>query len=206
MRWLDRKFARSGLCEEDYEECFSHAVEVLMKPNSDEIKSPMGYIFIVAERAALDFIRERKRRLEFLKERGSLPDSQVESSDLSDASWTPDALVDVAEVALDDEVTPRTELLRTLFSHVLSKLSNGRRRLAELLLENGTTTSNAVLADMMDRDEGAIKVLKHRTLGDVRRLFPECAEEMGIGLDRLLAPDVDSGLGRSEIPSDDDSP
>ena len=168
----------------------------------------MNYVFTSAQNAALDIISERKRivtyPLELMEDSEEWPDILDENPSFSDAKWSPEALVDVAEVSLQDEVTPRTEQLRTIFDHLMGKLSNDRRWLAELLLEHGTSTPNVVFAEIMDRSETSVKSLKSRTLAALRKLFPESAQETGIDLNSLLASEVDSGLGSSEIPSDDE--
>ena len=207
MRWLFREFERSNLCEEDFEDCFTDAVEGLMRRESKQIDSPMNYVFTCARNAALDIINERKRiathPLELLKGGEDWFEITEEIPSLPEAKWDPEALVDVAEVSLQDEVTPKTEQLSTIFNHLLGKLSKDRRWFVELLLEHGPSTPNAVFAEIMGKSETNVKSLKSRTLSSLRDLFFESAGEMGIDVKGLLAPEQESSLGNLEIPSDE---
>ena len=115
-------------------------------------------------------------------------------------------LTDLAEVALEEGLIARSDQLRLIFQHILTKLPANRRTLTEVLLERGPDTPNAELAEIMKRSESAIKSLKSRTFADLRNLIPVCAEDVGIDFASLVAPEEDSGVGNSEIPSDDDSP
>ena len=40
MRWLSRKFESTSLCEEDFEDCFTDAVEGLMRRDSGANRLP----------------------------------------------------------------------------------------------------------------------------------------------------------------------
>ena len=207
MRWLSRSFLSTNLCEEDFEDCFTDAVEGLMRRDSKEIDSPMNYVFTSARNAALDMISERKRfvsfPLELIEDGEDWDDIPEDSSAFSDVKWDAESLTEVAEISLQDEVTPKTEQLRIIFNHLLRKLPKERHWLAGLMLEHGTSAPNAIFAEIMGKTETAVKSLKSRTLADMRKLFPQSAQEVGIDLSSLLAPAVESGLESSEIPSGD---
>ena len=118
--------------------------------------------------------------------------------------WTFEGMLIVAEAALDVELTAKDEQLQAIFRAALPKLARNRRRLAEVLLQHGATITNAVLADIMEQSQTAIKSLKSRTFYDLRRLLPVSADELGINFDTLLAPEPEVWVRNPVIPSEEE--
>ena len=208
IKWLLGKFAGQGLSYEDCEDCVDHGVEGLLRRNPEQINNPYSYVFTSAKNAALDMLQERKHFVRYDPEwRGDDEDQSGDWRDvpqLEKITWNTDTMLMVAEAALDVELTARDEQLRQVFQIALPKLAPGRRRLVEALLEHGATVANAVLADIMNQSETAIKSLKSRTFMDLRRLLPVTADELGINFDSLVAPEPEVLTRDSDIPSEDE--
>ena len=215
VQWLLRKFDGQDLALEDCEDCFNDGVEGLLKRSADQVNNPYSYVFASALNSALDILRERKNivryNLDWQRDEDSLDEDslndwdEVEQSSI--ATWDSEAVLIVAEVALDvefAEITEREEQLRSIFQTTLPKLVPNRRRLVEALLEHGPNIRNVVLADIIDSTETAVKSLKSRTFDDLRRLLPVTADELDINFDRLLAPDPEALVQDSAIPSEED--
>ena len=208
VKWLLSSF--SNLSIEDCEDCFNDGVEGLLKRKPEHVNDPYNYVFTSAKNAAFDILRERKLIVQYNPDWYGDEDSTEywsEGAQSSNASWPTEAMLIVAEVALDveiAEITVRDEQLRTAFQATLPKLVPNRRRLVEVLLEHGANIANAVLADIMDSTETAVKSLKSRTFDDLRHLIPVAAGELGINFDILLAPEPEALVRNPVIPSEED--
>ena len=210
IQWLLGKFHGRGLSYEDCEDCFNDAVEGLLKRIPRQIKNPYSYVFTSALNAAYDVLSERKHIVhQDPSWVGADDESFADWSDVPHAgkvNWSPEAMQIVAEVAVDAELSVRDERLKAIFQATLLKLRPGRRQLAEVLLEHGANITNAVLANIMGRNESAVKSLKSRTFDDLRRLFPITADELGIDFDSLVVPEPEVLANSPIIPSDEDGP
>ena len=175
MRWLLHNF--QSLSEEDAEDCFNAAIEGVLRRGSEKVRDVYIYLFTSARNGALNLVRERKRFV-------PLDPELVEGA-------SADRLLVIAEAALDEEITVRVDQLKQIFALALPKLAKNRRRLAELLLGEGTGLSSEDLARTMGLSKTALKSLKSRTLSDLRRLFPIAAEELGIDFEQVLSPTPD---------------
>ena len=207
VKWLLNKFNHQGLSEEDCEDCFDAGVEGLLRRQPSEVNDPYNYVFTSAKNAAFDILDERKKFVLYDPEllEGDDGLSKYDDGDLklSASNWSFESMLIIAEATLDVELTARDEQLLTLFRITLPKLSPNRRRLVEELLEHGATTSNSVLADIMDSSETAIKSLKSRTFDDLRRLLPISADELDINFDSLLSSEPEVWVRKLNIPSDE---
>ena len=208
VKWLLNDFGHQGLSEEDCEDCVGHGVKGLLERESSQVDDPYNYIFTSAKNAAIDILLERRFVVRYDPE--WLEDDNVSSNDWSEVpqpgrrALAPEAMLFVAEAALDVAITARTEQLQAIFRVAMFKLPANRRRLVEVLLEHGPTTANVVLADIMERSETAIKSLKSRTFEDLRGLLPASADELGIDFDLLLASEPEALARNRSIPSDED--
>ena len=210
VQWLLRKFHGQGLSHEDCEDCFNDGVEGLLKWSPEQVKDPYNYVFTSALNAAYDVLSERKHIVQY-DPSWTGPDDES-FADWSDApqtgkvNWSPEAMLIVAEVSVDAELSVRDEQLKAIFRTALLKLAPSRRRLVEALLEHRANIANAVLADIMGRSESAVKSLKSRTFDDLRRLLPITADELGINFDSLIVPEPEVLANSPVIPSDEDGP
>ncbi len=205
VKWLINNF--SNLSQED---CFDDGVEGLLKRTPSRVNDPYNYLFTSAKNSALDILRERKSIVRYDPDWQGDDDWSNNWSEITqsrESTWSSEAILIVAEVALDAEIveiTERDEQLRTVFQVALPKLAPNRRRLVEVLLEHGANIPNAVLADIMDRSETAVKSLKSRTFRELRCLLPISADEVGINFGLLLAPEPEALVRNPIIPSEGD--
>lgn len=203
-RWLLSKFSIS---EEDAEDCFHDAVGGLLPREPSHVNNVYSYVFTSAQNKAIDLVHERGRLVHYdpdqdIGEESGLDDSPWESrGSLVDAK--PDALVVLAEAALEEELTLREYQLQQIFTLTLIKLVPSRRRLTELLLIHGPRTGNDQLAEMMNISEGAIKSLKSRTLSDLRLLLPVAADALGFDFEHVLRPPPEGLFLPPVLPSED---
>ena len=190
--WIIGNFGHQGISEEDAEDCFSEAMEGLLKRAPIQVTDPYNYVFASAKNAALDILRERKplirRDPEWDGQEDELDEHAGETGVSKPTAWLADGLLVITEATLDIEVTARTEQLRAVYRLALPKLAPNRRRLVEVLLDRGTDMSIAALADIMGCSESALKSLKSRAIADLRELLPLAAQQLGINLDSLLSP------------------
>lgn len=208
LRWLLNNFGHQGLSEEDCEDCFNDGVEAVLNREPSQVSDPYNYVFTCAKNAALDILQERKHVVRYDPEwQGTNDDpSEVEVEVVGRVAptWTGESMLIVAEAAMDVEFTVMDEQLRIVLGIALLNLPPDRRRLVEVLLESGANITNAVLADIMDRSETAVKSLKSRAFDDLRSLLPVAAQELGINFDHLLAPTPEAWVRHSVIPSPED--
>ena len=185
--WLLNRF--SSISKEDAEDCVDAAIESVLRRGSEKVNDVYNYLFTSAKNKALDLVEERKHFARY------------------DPEWIEGAsdgrLLVIAEAALDEEITVRGDQLRKLYALTFPKLAPRRRRLAKLLLEDGTGSSNEILAEMMGTSKAALKSLKSRTLSDLRRLLSISADELGIDFEQLVSPPPEVLSGRPSLPSED---
>ncbi len=205
ITWLLNRFGHQGISYEDAEDCFNEGVEGILKRQPGQIADPYNYVFTSANNAALDILQERKHLVRYDPDwegnEDDAPKSDGDGAQQPRPSWSEEALQIVAEAALDDEVTARGDYLRNIFDVTLPKLAPARRLLVEVLLDHGANISNAVLAELMNRSETAVKSLKSRTLDDLRSFLPVAAQELGINFDQLLAPTAEAWVRKPVLPS-----
>ena len=194
------------MSEEDCEDCINDSIEGLYRRQPNQVNDPYNYLFTSAKNTAFDILRERKLYAPYDPHWLEDDDPSGDLSEvpqLGEPDWTSDGMIIIAEAALEVELTARNEQLRAIFHATLPNLPSRRRRLVEVLLEHGATVPNAVLADIMNQSETAIKSLKSRAFGDLRRLLPDTADELGIDFDSLVAPEPEVLALYSDIPSED---
>ena len=210
VRTLSGRFGHQGISYEDCEDCVDQAIEGLLKRTPDQVRDPYNYVYTSAYHACLDIIRERKPFVRFNSDWQGNDDSLDEWDQVTESGrtdWNPEAVFIVAEVALEAElaeITDRERQLYALFRATIPKLVPNRRRLIEALLERGANIANATLAEILARNQSAVKSLKSRTFGDLRRLLPITAEEIGLNFDLLVTPDEEILTLNLHIPSEED--
>ena len=208
VQWLLGKFHRQGLSYEDFEDCFNDGVEGLLKRSPEQVPDPYNYVFTSALHAAFDTLRERNYIVQHDPDWHGSDDEPIkdwnDTPAAEEVDWSSEAMLIVAEVSVDAELSVREEQLKAIFRISLLKLAPNRRRLVEALLEHGANIANAVLADIMGRSETAIKSLKSRTIADLRYLLPSSADELGINFDLLVAPEPEALIRNPVIPSEED--
>ena len=196
IRWLLNRV--SSISMEDAEDCVDAAIDGVLRRGPDKVSDVYNYLFTCARNAAFDLVQERKNLVFF----------DPDKHDVSfDPEWiegaSDDRLLEIAEAALDEELTLRVHQLRKLYALTLPKLAPRRRRLAELLLVDGAGSSNEDLAELMETSKDALKSLKSRTLSDLRHLLPIAADELGIDFDQVLSPTPEVLSVRPFLPSED---
>lgn len=183
------------LSYEDCEDCVDCGIEKLMNhtQNTSKIQNPYAYVWTCAINEAMDIMKERSQFVHFDPEWLG-----VDKDDSDDAGEVPihgnrtlDSALIITEIALDAEVSEPSshKVIKEVLKLSVSRLANKRRHLIEVLLEHGAFIKNEILAGLMGMKDGAVRSLKSRAFEDLRVLIPQSAQELGVDISSIIAPE-----------------
>ena len=199
------------LSYEDCEDCVECGIEKLMNhtQNTSKIRNPYAYVWTCAINEAMDIMKESSQAVHFDPE--WLGEGKDDSDDAGEVpihgNRTLDSALIITEIALGAEVSEPSshKVIKEVLKLSVSRLANKRKRLIEVLLEHGAFIKNELLAELMGMKNGAVRSLKSYAFNDLSLLIPQAAQELGVDISNIIAPEPEVLTPPStELPSPDE--